>query len=106
MASLHNFGKPALDSTLARYHFSLLRLQFVYVNCKIIRRLDFLQKAINAAFAPCLALLRGRGGADGQSVVRRVRNPNASSGQRQVISALVFRCVAEQPDRIGVKDAG
>ncbi|CBJ28278.1 MutL protein homolog 3 [Ectocarpus siliculosus] len=39
--------------------------------------------AVNAAFAPCMALLAGRGGADGQGVVRRVRNPNASSGQRQ-----------------------
>lgn len=60
--------------------------KFVYVNRKSVRRLDFLQKAINAAFAPCLALLRGRDGADGQGVVRRMRNPNASSGQRQVIS--------------------
>ncbi|CAM9514075.1 unnamed protein product, partial [Ectocarpus sp. 13 AM-2016] len=57
--------------------------QLVYVNCKSVRRLDFLQKAVNAAFAPCMALLAGRGGADGQGVVRRVRNPNASSGQRQ-----------------------
>eukprot|EP00903_Cladosiphon_okamuranus_P019249 g17698.t2 len=56
--------------------------QFVYVNCKSVRRLEFLQKVINSAFAPCLALLRGRGGADGHGI-RRVRNPNASSGQKQ-----------------------
>eukprot|EP00752_Nemacystus_decipiens_P004406 g4025.t1 len=56
--------------------------QFVYVNSKSVRRLEFLQKVINSAFAPCLALLCGRGGADGQGV-RRVRNSNSSSGQKQ-----------------------
>lgn len=91
IAPFHNFAIPALASTPLSHasFFPLPRLQFVYVNCKSIRRLDFLQKAINTAFAPCLALLRGRGGADGQGVVRRVRNPNESSGQRQVITLLI-----------------
>lgn len=33
-----------------------------------------------------MTLLAGRGGADGQGVIRRVRDPNTSSGQRQVIA--------------------
>lgn len=69
------------------------------MNRRNVRRLDFLQKIINAAFAPCLALLCGRGGADGKGVVRRMRNPNASSGQRQVISTvLCMMCLAFQHD--------
>lgn len=50
-----------------------------------------MQKTVNAAFAPCLALLAGRGGPDGQAVVRRIRDPNSSSGQRQVIFSRSFR---------------
>lgn len=63
--------------------------QLVYVNRRSVRRLDFVQKTINMAYAPCLALLLGRGGADGYGVVKRNRDPNASSGQRQVGAALV-----------------
>lgn len=37
-----------------------------------------------------MALLGGRGGADGQAVVRRIRDPNASSGQRQVFVGLAW----------------
>lgn len=68
---------------VARHH------QLTYVNRRSVRRLDFVQKTINAAFSPCMALLAGRGGPDGQAVVRRTRDPNASSGQRQVTSLML-----------------
>ncbi|CAN0172584.1 unnamed protein product, partial [Laminaria digitata] len=75
--------------------------QFVYVNRRCVRRLDFLQKAVNNAFAPCMTLLAGRGGADGQAVIRRVRDPNASSGQRQElfpVFVLNLECPADEVD--------
>ncbi|CAM9954672.1 unnamed protein product, partial [Discosporangium mesarthrocarpum] len=55
--------------------------QVVYINRRWVRRVDFLQKLINSAFAPCLALLSSKGGAalGGQ----RNRDPNGSSGQKQ-----------------------
>lgn len=81
------YADPAPSATTLRFVvwccFLATVPQFVYVNCKSVRKLEFLQKTINSAFAPCLAHLCGRGGADGQGV-RRVRNSNASSGQKQV----------------------
>ena len=58
-----------------------------------------------------MALLAGRGGADGQGIIRRVRDPNASSGQRQVILSFFRRClfwhqVPRVPPRVDTSSFG